>query len=142
MYMEEIVIEHSKRGILAKYLINEERKCKTIIVNGRSLIEKELINFLSRLIKLKLKTYPDKSIDLIVTDPPYNVSRPNNFKTLGSASRIGMDFGEWDKGFDLTNYIDLFPRILKENSNVVIFNAWENLRGIKDACEKNRSQGS
>lgn len=48
-----------------------------------------------------------------------------------------MDFGEWDKGFDLTNYIDLFPRILKENSNVVIFNAWENLREIKDACEKN-----
>ena len=27
-------------------------------------------------------------------------------KILGSASRIGMDFGEWDKGFDLTNYID------------------------------------
>ena len=84
-----------------------------------------------------MKDIPDKSIDLIVTDPPYNVSRPNNFKTLGSASRIGMDFGEWDKGFDITNYIDLFPRILKENSNVVIFNAWENLREIKDACEKN-----
>ena len=41
-----------------------------------------------------MKDIPDKSIDLIVTDPPYNVSRPNNFKTLGSASRIGMDFGE------------------------------------------------
>lgn len=76
------------------------------------------------------------TIDLIVTDPPYNVSRPNNFKTLGSASRIGMDFGEWDKNFNLTSYIDEFPRILKENSNVIIFNAWENLKEIKDACEK------
>ena len=27
-----------------------------------------------------MKDIPDKSIDLIVTDPPYNISRPNNFK--------------------------------------------------------------
>lgn len=29
-----------------------------------------------------MKDIPDKSIDLILTDPPYNISRPNNFKTL------------------------------------------------------------
>lgn len=29
-----------------------------------------------------LKDIPDKSIDLILIDPPYNISRPNNFKTL------------------------------------------------------------
>ncbi len=84
-----------------------------------------------------MKNIPDKSISLIVTDPPYNISRPNNFKTLGTKSRIGMDFGEWDKGFNLTSYINLFPRILKENSNVVIFSAWENLKEIKDVCEQN-----
>ena len=28
-----------------------------------------------------MKELSDGSIDLIVTDPPYNVSRPNNFKT-------------------------------------------------------------
>lgn len=48
-----------------------------------------------------------------------------------------MDFGEWDKNFDLTGYIDLFPRILKENSNVIIFNDWKNLGEIREACEKN-----
>lgn len=48
-----------------------------------------------------------------------------------------MDFGEWDKNFDLTGYIDLFPRILKENSNVIIFNDWKNLGKIKEVCEKN-----
>ena len=42
-----------------------------------------------------MKDIPDKSVDLVIIDPPYNISRPNNFKTLGSASRIGMDFGEW-----------------------------------------------
>lgn len=84
-----------------------------------------------------IKKIDDKSINMILVDPPYNVSRKNNFQTMGSASRVGMDFGEWDKGFDLTSYINLFPRILKNNSNVVIFNAWENLKEVKDACLKN-----
>ena len=35
--------------------------------------------------------------DAIITDPPYNISRDNNFKTMG---RSGIDFGEWDKDFD------------------------------------------
>ncbi|MEG1146879.1 MAG: hypothetical protein RSE21_05545 [Bacilli bacterium] len=30
-------------------------------------------------------------VDAIITDPPYNVSRKNNFKTIG---RNGIDFGE------------------------------------------------
>lgn len=47
-----------------------------------------------------------------------------------------MDFGEWDKGFDITGYIKLFPRILKENANVVIFNAWENLGEIAKVCRE------
>ena len=41
---------------------------------------------------------PDESVDLILTDPPYNISVKNNFHTL--KGRHGIDFGEWDKGFD------------------------------------------
>lgn len=48
-----------------------------------------------------------------------------------------MDFGEWDKDFNKTEYIDYLPRVLKENANVVIFNCYENLGLIKKACEKN-----
>ena len=33
-------------------------------------------------------------VDAVITDPPYNVSRENNFTTMGSACRQGMDFGE------------------------------------------------
>lgn len=33
-------------------------------------------------------------VDTVITDPPYNVSRENNFTTMGSACRQGMDFGE------------------------------------------------
>ena len=47
-----------------------------------------------------------------------------------------MDFGNWDKEFNLTDYISLLPRVLKENSNVVIFNAWENLGEIANVCRE------
>ena len=36
----------------------------------------------------------DGIVDAVITDPPYNVSRENNFTTMGSACRQGMDFGE------------------------------------------------
>lgn len=79
----------------------------------------------------------DFKVDAVITDPPYNISRPNNFQTMGSAARVGMDFGEWDKNFDLISWISPMSKLLKENANVVIFNAWENLKEIKIACEKN-----
>ena len=82
-----------------------------------------------------LRKISDKEIDCIITDPPYNVSRKNNFTTMGSACRQGMDFGEWDKNFDITAFIPQASRVLKENGNFVIFNAWENLGDIKRVCE-------
>lgn len=84
-----------------------------------------------------MEEIPDKSIDMVLTDPPYNISRPNNFTTMGSACRQGMDFGEWDKNFSLQPYIMQFPRILKENANVVIFNSWQNLKDIESYCREN-----
>ena len=79
----------------------------------------------------------DKTIDLLCVDPPYNISRDNNFQTMWSASKIWMDFWEWDRWYDIVWFIKYLPRILKENANVVIFNAWENLKDIKEECEKN-----
>lgn len=29
-----------------------------------------------------LKSLPDKYVDLILTDPPYNISKDNNFTTI------------------------------------------------------------
>lgn len=84
-----------------------------------------------------MKCVDNHTIDLLLTDPPYNVSRENNFTTMGSACRQWMDFGEWDKDFDTLGWIQHLPRVLKENANVVIFNARENLGDIKRECEKN-----
>lgn len=84
-----------------------------------------------------LKNMRGGRIDAIITDPPYNVSRENNFTSMGSACRQGMDFGDWDKDFNITEFIPYASSVLKENGNFVIFNAWENLGEIKQVCEEN-----
>ena len=53
---------------------------------------------------------------------------------MWSACRQWMDFGEWDKWFDIVWWIKYLPLVLKENANVVIFNTWSNLKDIRDAC--------
>ena len=80
----------------------------------------------------RMKEIPDGSVDLILTDPPYNIARDNNFHTMG---RKGIDFGEWDKGFDLFSYIDLLSRVCTKNANVVIFNDWKNIGEIAKYAE-------
>lgn len=74
-------------------------------------------------------------VDSVITDSPYNISRKNNFASM-NCMRQGMDFGEWDKGFNITEFIPVASRVLKENGNFVIFNAWENLGEIKRVCEE------
>lgn len=74
------------------------------------------------------------SIDSIITDPPYNISKANNFKSMG---RSGIDFGEWDKNFDLTKWIKVAEPLLKKGGNIVIFNDWKNLSIIAKALEEN-----
>ena len=79
-----------------------------------------------------MKNIPDKSVDLVLTDPPYNIARDNNFNTMG---RAGIDFGEWDKGADLFSYIDECSRVLTDNGSFVVFNDWKNLGDIARYAE-------
>ena len=73
------------------------------------------------------------SIDLILTDPPYNISRPNNFYTMG---RTGIDFGEWDKDADLFFYLEEAFRVLKNGGSFIVFNDWKNLGDISKKSEE------
>jgi DNA modification methylase len=74
----------------------------------------------------------DESVDLILTDPPYNISRKNNFKSIG---RSGIDFGEWDKNFDQITWLKKLNRIMSKNGSVIIFNDWKNLGLISSVLE-------
>ncbi|MBF7046557.1 site-specific DNA-methyltransferase [Campylobacter volucris] len=58
--------------------------------------------------------------DAIITDPPYNISKKNNFHTLNN-KRQGVDFGEWDKEFDTCKWIEYFSPLVAKNGSVVIF---------------------
>ena len=77
---------------------------------------------------------PDNSVDLVLTDPPYNVSQKNNFETM---NRQSIDFGEWDKNADILTWLTLLDRIVKKNGSVVIFNVWRNVADIADVLDAN-----
>ena len=80
----------------------------------------------------RMKEIESGSVDMILTDPPYNIARDNNFTTMG---RAGIDFGEWDKGADLFTYIDQCYRVLNKNGSFVVFNDWKNLGDITRYAE-------
>lgn len=61
----------------------------------------------------KVKDIGDSSIDLIVTDPPYNVASDREFTGLKEHTPISQDFGEWDKLTD-EQFIALFDIWAKE----------------------------
>lgn len=69
-----------------------------------------------------LKTLPDAAIDLILTDPPYNLSAysTGNMKFSWRAE-INNDLAEWDRNFDPAGLKDEFLRILKPTGNIMAF---------------------
>jgi len=75
-------------------------------------------------------------VDHIITDPPYNISQDNNFSTMKSANRKGVDFGEWDKNFDLTNWIKDYEKILNKNGSIIIFCSYRFIGNIIEALEQ------
>jgi len=80
-----------------------------------------------------MKEFPRESVDLVLTDPPYNISKETNFSSMRRYNLYrGMDFGAWDKDFDVIRWIKLCP--LKKNSNFICFTSWENLGVIAKEC--------
>ena len=67
----------------------------------------------------------DESIDLILTDIPFNISKDNNFKTMKDREgRNGIDFEDWDKNFDESVLYKLQSKI-KKGGSLVLFHSFE-----------------
>ncbi|MDD1378330.1 DNA methyltransferase [Metamycoplasma hyosynoviae] len=82
----------------------------------------------------ELKNKYNKPIfDAIITDPPYNISKKNNFETIG---RKGIDFGLWDYGFDQITWIKEASTLLKNGGSIIIFNDWKNFGEIARTLEE------
>jgi DNA modification methylase len=64
-----------------------------------------------------IPTIPDNSIDLLLTDPPYNASG-SGLSTEGGHKLINE---AWDYGFDPSTFINLILPKLKDNGQMLIF---------------------
>ena len=81
-----------------------------------------------------LPSLPKEFFSLLISDPPFNISRKSNFHTMG---RQGVDFGDWDRNFkDQTTWIKLAEPSLKPWSSIVIWNDWKKLGNIATFLEE------
>lgn len=87
-----------------------------------------------------LLTTPNASVDLIIVDPPYNISVENKI-TRKETTDIQMDFGEWDKFtpeefIKFTNaWFEKCAKLLKEGGWFYVF--FSNVKlGILEDCAK------
>lgn len=86
-----------------------------------------------------MKGIKSNSVDLILIDPPYEVSRDTNFQS-GEAKgkntdrfRVSMDFGEWDFNFTgLDEVIKESYRVLKTSGTLICFYDLWKLTILKD----------
>lgn len=80
-----------------------------------------------------LKSLPDNSIDLVLTDPPYNVSQKNkaflDYRDKTKECKINIDFGEWDYNFNPELFLIESKRVLKDNGSIIVWTS-EQLFGI------------
>ena len=92
-----------------------------------------------------LSTIPSKSVNLILIDPPYEISRTTNFQsgeetgTDTDRFRISMDFGDWDKNFfGLEKVFKEAQRILVDGGTMICFYDLWKIETIKQYYENNK----
>ena len=78
------------------------------------------------------------SVDLLLTDPPYTISRKTGFAQLGVNSverfAVNMDFGEWDhKPIDLAKLLTLTYSALRTGGTAIIWYDWMKLSQLTEA---------
>jgi len=69
-----------------------------------------------------LKLVTPESVNLLLCDPPYNVSQTNNLHTMG---RRSIDFGNWDHEFDQTGWLEDAVKALAKGGSMIIWNDWK-----------------
>jgi site-specific DNA-methyltransferase (adenine-specific) len=89
---------------------------------------------------LHLNDIETGTVDLVLVDPPYNISKSSNFKKNSDNKKynnISIDFGVWDKEeIDLDNLLSEFYRVLKKNGYLIIFyDVWKS-QNLKQIAEK------
>ncbi len=94
-----------------------------------------------------MKAMPDNCVDIIIADPPYNLSKSGDWKWDNSVSLLGMG-GNWNitnENWDDMSFNDYFnfsllwlseaKRILKSTGSMWIFGTYHNIGIINVACQ-------
>jgi site-specific DNA-methyltransferase (adenine-specific)/modification methylase len=85
----------------------------------------------------KMKSIPDHSIDLILTDPPYNIAKYSTWNIKFEwREDINNDLAEWDlEELDPHDLVKEFKRILKPNWNLFIFTSYNMIWKFHEAFD-------
>lgn len=89
-----------------------------------------------------LPTIPDESVNLVFTDPPYNVSIDcvlyRNYRSSGKSGNVSLDFGKWDKEeFSPEPFLEEAKRILIPSGSIVVWTSSQLLGKYYDWLYKN-----
>ena len=95
-----------------------------------------------------LKSIPNETVDLVLIDPPYEVSRETNFQSGEETGkdtdrfRVSMDFGDWDNNFTgLDRVINESYRVLKNSGTLICFYDLWKITNLKNYfCKANFKQ--
>lgn len=71
--------------------------------------------------------------DAIITDPPYRISKKNNFNTMHN--RRGINFGLWDKNFNVSSWIPKYVKLLSANGSIIAFCSYRYMSEIIKSFE-------
>lgn len=93
-----------------------------------------------------LRKLPDRSVDLIITDPPYNLgnfmrARATNLKQMrenffGDAGWDDMEYEEWVRHMD--EFFAQAQRVLKKGGSMIVFMSVIKVETLIKLAEKNR----
>ena len=77
----------------------------------------------------EIKKIPDKTVDLILTDPPYNISQYSKSNIKIGERNLNTKIAEWDTvELKPESFLNEFKRILSPHGNIFIFTSY-NLLG-------------
>lgn len=84
-------------------------------------------------------SFPEGSVDLILTDPPYTISKKTGFASVVNGVKrfaVSMDFGTWDHSqIDLTAMSQVFYRALRQGGSAIVwYDLWK-IGELKEAME-------
>ena len=77
-----------------------------------------------------LQSLDKNSVDLVLTDPPYTISRKTGFASVKNGVRrfaVSMDFGKWDhEQIDLKAFAEEICRVLRPGGTAIVwYDVWK-----------------